>query len=211
MNLNSLKVRIFILTIIFSIFSNASTILINDMLKKEVVSKIEIMAKELSDKAHINGYVIATNEPFKVGFNLVKYSKNFETNMTKPYVLLIFAPQSLITHKSKDRGRVAIISSSKKIKKMYNYSDVLDSVIDVIAVKDSNIVEDKHNIGVLQGFSELCDEIADNLNIELKTTIPNDTKYFIFLLKILVYIGSILVLWMFMIRPIIMRIKNGKK
>ena len=211
MNSHSLTVRIFILTLLFPLFSNASNLLINDILKQEVVSKIDIMANELKDKLHINGYVIATNEPFKVGYNLVKYSKNFEANMTKPYFLLIFAPQSLITNKSQDRGRVAVITSSPKIKKMYNYSDVLDNVIDVVAVKDSNTLEDKYNIGVLQGFSELCDEIADSQNIKLKTTIPNDTKYFIFLLKILVYIGSILVAWMFLIRPIIMRIKNGKK
>ena len=211
MNLNFSKVGIFFLTILLSISANASSLLKNDMLKIQVVSKIDVMAKELRTKVGIYGYVLATNKHFPVGFNFVKYSKEFEQNMTKPYFLLIFAPQSQITKQSETTGRVAVITSSKKIKTMYDYSEVLDSLIDIIAVKDSNTLEDKHNIGVLQGFSELCDQIAQAHNVTLKTVIPNDIKYFVLVLKVLVYIGSILVLWMFMIRPIIMRIKNGKK
>ena len=77
--------------------------------------------------------------------------------------------------------------------------------------KDSNSDEDKHNIGVIQAFSELAEGIAESKGIELTKTIPNETRYMVWGLSIIVYIGSLLVLWIFVIRPLYMRIKNGKK
>jgi len=200
------------LTLFFSLFLNATnSILKNDILKVEVTKRIQKMGTELFEKTGVNAYVLATNEHFPVGFNLVEYTKKYENKLSKPYVIFVFAPFAKITEKTETRGRVGIIPSSKELAKRYDYDKVRDACLDVITVKDQNLIEDKHNIGVLQAYSELADNIASSKNIELTTTIPNDTGTIIFILKIFIYSGSLLVLWIFMLQPLYLRIKNGKK
>jgi hypothetical protein len=131
--------------------------------------------------------------------------------MSKPYVLFIFAPQASITEEIEMKGRVGLIPSSDDLRDLYDYNDVRDAAVDVVSTKDKNSDEDKHNIGVIQAFSELAEGIAKSKGIELTKTISNDTRYMVWGLSVLVYIGSLLVLWMFVLRPLFMRIKNGKK
>jgi len=205
------QVRFALLALLLPLLLNATHILKDDILKPEASKLIEDMAIELVSKTGINGYVVATNENFPEKFNLVEYSKKYEANVSKPYVMLIFAPNAVITAKSGEKGRVALIPSSKELISLYDKSDVMDATIDVIAAKDKNTKEDKFNIGVVQGFSELADQIADSKNIEMTTTLPNETRYIISVLRVIVIIGALLVFWVFLLRPIYIRIKNGKK
>jgi len=204
-------VRFALLALFLPLLLQATPILKDDLLIPEASKLIETMGDELLQKTGIYEYVIATNEKFPERYNLVAYTKQYEANMSKPYVVLIFAPNALITKESGQKGRVAVIASSKEIASLYHKSDVMDATIDVIATKDKNTNEDKFNIGILQGFSELADQIAASKEVKLTTTIPNDTRVMIGYVKILVYIGSLFVLWIFILRPIIVRIKNGKK
>ncbi len=205
------QVRFALLALLLPLLLNATHILKNDLLNPEASKLIEEMGNELFEKTAINGYVVATNENFSEKFNLVTYSKKYEDNMSKPYVMLIFAPNAIITAKSETTGRVALIPSSKELAKLYDKSDVMDATIDVVAVQDKNTKEDKYNIGIVQGFSELADQIASSKNIEMTTTLPNETKIIISVLRVIVMIGALLVFWMFMFRPLYMRIKNGKQ
>lgn len=198
-----------LLAFLLPLLLNASSfVLKNDNLKPEALELIDKMGNELLSKTAINAYVISTNEAFSVGFNLVEYSQTFEKKMNKPYVLYIFAPNALITKKHEITGRVGIIPSSEEISKLYDYSDVRDAGLDVITVKDKNSLEDKQNIGVIQAYSELADNIADAKDIEMTTTIPNDTRTLISILRFIVILGLILVTWIYLIRPIVMRSKN---
>jgi len=189
---------------------NATSLLRNDLLKIEAVELIDTMGLELQKKTGVNAYVIATNEHFPQGFNLVEYSKQYEIKMQKPFVLFIFAPFAIITDKSDVRGRIGIIPSSNAVKAMYDYDEVRDASIDIIAMKDSNSQEDKFNIGVLQSYSELADNIAASKGIKLENTIPNDMGNMITILRALVYFGSVVLLWIFIIRPLWVKRKNGK-
>jgi len=205
------KARVTLLALLLPLLLNATHILRDDILNPKASSLVEKMADELLQKTGVNGYVVATNEHFPEKFNLVKYSKKYEANISKPYVMLIFAPYALITQKSQKRGRVAFIPSSEKVAAMYDKGDVMDATIDVIASKDKNTEETKFNIGVVQGFSELADQIASAKDVKLTTTLPNETRDIIKVLQVVVIIGAILVFWIFMFRPIVMRIKNGKR
>jgi len=205
------QVRFALLALLLPLLLNATHILKNDILKPEAATLIESMADELVSKTGINGYVVASNENFPERFNLVDYSRKYEANMSKPYVMLIFAPNAVITMKSKAKGRVAIIPSEKALTDLYDRGDIEDATIDVIAAKDKNSVEDKYNIGVVQGFSEMADQIADSKNVEMTTTLPNETRLVVGILKTVVLIGTALIFWMFFIRPLYMRIKNGKE
>ncbi len=205
------QVRFALLALLLPLLLNATHILKNDLLNPEASKLIEEMGNELFEKTAINGYVVATNENFSEKFNLVTYSKKYEDNMSKPYVMLIFAPNAIITAKSETTGRVALIPSSKELAKLYDKSDVMDATIDVVAVQDKNTKEDKYNIGIVQGFSELADQIASSKNVEMTTTLPNETKIIVSVLRVIVIIGALLVFWMFIFRPLYVRIKNGKK
>ena len=204
------RVGFALLAMLLPLLLNASHFIKNDLINPEASKIIEDIGDELSSKTGIFAYVIATNDNLPVGFNMVAYSKKLDGNISKPYVLLIFAPNAMITAKSEDRGRVGLIPSSDEIRALYDVGDVKDATIDVVAAKDSNTKQDKYNIGVVQGYSELADQIADARGVEMTKTIPNETRTIVSILQVLVIFGSILVLWIFMIRPIVMRIKHGK-
>jgi hypothetical protein len=209
----SLFQRFFVLFALcmFPLLLNATHLLKNDLLKIEAVKLIDNMGNELHDKTGINAYVIATNEHFVERFNLVEYSKQYEEKLSRPYVLFIFAPYATITKKSDARGRVGIIPSSDSVRAMYNYDDVRDAGINIVAIKDSNTDEDKFNIAVLQTYSELADNIASSKGMTLKNTIPDEMRPLLIVLRILVYSGTAVLLWIFIFRPMYMRKKHGKK
>ena len=121
--MNKAKVRASLLAVLalwmLPLLLNATQLLRNDLLKLEAVQLINEMGEELFSKTGINGYVIATNEHFPVGFNLVEYSKKYEAQMSKPYVLFIFAPQARITEQTDTKGRVGLIPSSDDLRSLY--------------------------------------------------------------------------------------------
>lgn len=190
---------------------NATHILRNDLLKLEAVQLIEEIGDELKEKTGVNAYVIATNEHFPERFNLVSYSKQYEQNVSRPYIFYVFAPYAAITKRSEARGRVGIIPSSKELRSLYDYDDVRDAGINIVAVKDSNTDEDKFNIGVLQAYSVLADNIATAKGVKLTKTIPDEMGTMVLILRILIYSGTAVLLWIFVLRPFWMRRKNGKK
>jgi hypothetical protein len=194
----------------FPLLLNATQLLKNDLLKFEAVKLIDDMGKELQDKTGVNAYVIATNEHFPQSYNLVEHSKQYEANISKPYVLFIFAPYATITKKSEAKGRVGIIPSSDAVRAMYDYDDVRDAGINIVAIKDSNTDEDKFNIGILQAYSELADNIAKSKGVTLEKTIPNEMGTMVNILRVLVYSGTLILLWLFVFRPLWMRMKNGR-
>ncbi|CAA6802833.1 MAG: Unknown protein [uncultured Sulfurovum sp.] len=197
-----------LLAFLLPLLLNASSfVLKDDTLKPEAIELIDKMGNELLTKTMINAYVVTTNEAFPVGFNLVQHSEIYHPKMTAPYVLYIFAPNALITEKSESTGRVGIIPSAEEVTELYDYSDVRDAGLNVITVKDKNTKEDKENIGVVQAYSELADNIADAKNVEMETTIPNDTRMIISVLRVILVIGLILVTWIYVVRPIFMRKK----
>ena len=204
-------VRATLLALALPLLLNATHILKNDLLKIEATNLINEMGDELFEKTGINGYVIATNEHFPVGFNFVEYSKKYEEQMSKPYILFIFASQAKITEEIEMKGRVGLIPSSDEVRSLYDYHNVRDAAVNVVSMKDSNTDEDKHNIGVLQAFSELADNIAESKSVTMTTTIPNDTQTMVWVLRIIIYIGAILVLWIYVIRRFYTRMKNGRE
>lgn len=213
--MNKAKVRASLLAVLalwmLPLLLNATQLLRNDLLKLEAVQLIDDMGEELQAKTGVNAYVIATNEHFPERFNLVEHSKQYEAKLSKPYVLFIFAPYATITKTSGARGRVGIIPSSDSVKSLYNYNDVRDAGINIVAMKDSNTDEDKFNIGVLQGYSVLADNIASSKGVKLEKTIPDEVGTMVTILRIFVYSGTAVLLWIFVFRSLWIRMRNGKQ
>lgn len=214
--MNKAKVRASVLLAalalwMFPLLLNATHILKNDLLKIEAVKLIEDMGTELHVKTGVNAYVIATNEHFPERYNLVEDVKQYEVKLSEPYVLFIFAPYATITKKSEARGRIGIIPSSDDVSAMYDYETVRDAGIDIVAIKDSNTDEDKFNIGILQGYSELADNIAKSKGIQLETVILDEMGTMVTILRVFIYLGTFILLWIFVLNPLWIRKKNGKK
>jgi hypothetical protein len=202
--------RATLLAFILPLILHAEHLLRNDLLNLKAVALVNEIGDELEEKTGIHAYVIATNEHFPERFNLVSYTRRYDANMRKPYVVLVFAPFATITKKSGERGRIGIIPSSDKVRAMYDHGDVVDAGVDVVAMKDSNKFEDKVTIGVVQAYSELADEIAASKGVKLTKTIPNEMKPMVMILKAIIYTGSLILIWIFIFRPLLMRMKHGR-
>ena len=180
----------------------------NDLVNLKASKLIDTIGQELEEKTGLHAYIVATNEHFPERFNLVEYSKQYEAKLSKPYVLFIFAPYATIIAKAKERGRIGIIPSSQDVKKMYDYEKIRDAAIKVVALKDSNTDEAKFNVGIVQAYSELADELAQAKGIKLTNTIPNEMGIMLTILRVLVYTGTLLVLWIFIFRPMWLKMKS---
>jgi hypothetical protein len=195
------KARFALLALLLPLLLNAATFLRNDLLNKAAVDFTEKISSELTQKTGVHAYVIATNEHFPVGYNLVEYVKRYEANVSKPYVIFIFAPYARIVEGAKQTGRVALIPSSPDVAKMYDKGDVFEDAVGIVAKPDKdNKMEDKYAIGVVQGYSTLADEIAAAKGVTLQHTIK-EGRQAIWIIQGLVLLGALAVLWIFFIRP----------
>ena len=202
------RVGISLLAFLLPLLLNSTNFIKNDLLTPKASKIIEDIGDELTSKTEIYTYVLATNRVFPERFNLVEYIMGMEKQLNKPFVVLVFAPNAIITKKSGEKGRVGLIASSKDIASLYDSPSVKDYAIGVVASKDKNSKEDKYNIGVVQSYSELADQIAGSKGVIMTKTIPNETHTVVSILKYIVLAGTIVLIWIFWIRPKFIRKKS---
>lgn len=179
--------RIALLALVFTAFTLGDAFIKDELTKPAIKTEINKISDELAKKTGIKIFVIATNDTLPK--NLVEYTKQYDSNISKPNVILIFAPTT---------KRVGVVASSLEIQAMYDRSDVKDAFIDVVRDEgDGNTNEDKYNIGIYQSVSELADQIAKAKNVNMTTTIPNDTHYIVNVLRVLIWGGALAVFWIF--------------
>ncbi len=82
----------------------------------------------------------------------------------------------------------------------------LDYAIKIIEVPDKNSLQSKYDVGIVQAYSELADEVASKKGVILKSTIKNESSWLITLITWLVYLGTVLVFWVYFFRPIFRRL-----
>ena len=190
------------LLMLLSTFLLSANYLINDhIISPKASAIIEKIGEELYQKTGINAYAIATND--NVGReNLYKYIKKYEKALSKPYIAIIFAPNS---------KRLGILVSDEKLKSFYDDEKVKYYLIRIVSSVDKNSLQSKYDVGLVQAYSELADEIASHKDIVLQNTIKDEGNWFLDIVTWLVYLGSVLVFWVYFGRPIYMRIRYGKQ
>jgi len=193
--------RAFGLVCAFSL-SLSAHFLINDyIISPKAGQEIEKMGKELFEKTHINAYVITTTKSVARTANLYEYIERYAQKLDRPYALLFFAPNS---------HRIGLLASSDAIKEMYDSREVKRYAIDVISTEDSNSIQSRYDVGIVQAYSELADEIAAAKGVELTTTIHDRYRWIITLLRWTVLLGSLIVLWVYFGHPIYQKVRHGK-
>ena len=184
--------RVTLLATLLTIFSHAHFLVNDYIITPRAAALMETMSKELTDKTDMHAYVIATKEKLDRGVNLYEYSKQYDTNMTKPYVLMIFVPNST---------RIGLIPSSDEIKRMYDANDVKEYAVNILKSADSNSIQSKYDLAIVQSYSELADELAQSKGVKLNSTIKDESKVLIKILSYIVWAGLILLIWIYVIRP----------
>ena len=186
------------LLLLFTNFLNANYIFNDHLVSPKAADVIERIASELKEKTSINGYLITTNEDLKRGVSVYDFLKKY-SSIEKPYVGIVFVPNS---------KRIHIVSSSKEILNSLDKSKILNYAIKVIASKDSNSLQSKYDVGLVQAFSELADEVASIKGVKLNSTIKDSGTWVLNIVNSLIIIGSLIVIWIYFIAPIFR--KRGK-
>ena len=188
-----------LLLLLYFLPLNANYLFNDHLISPKSADLIEKIGSELYNKTKINAYVITTHDEIQRGVSIYEYIKKYESSLSKPYVAIVFAPNS---------KRIHVIASNKELLNGLDKNKILDYAINIIASKDKNSLQSKYDLGIVQAYSELADEIAKTKAIILKNTIKESGRWVIKLLNIIVIGGSLIIFWIYFIAPIF---KKGKK
>jgi len=184
-------------------FSLSAHYLINDhLISPKAGDVIEKIGAELQQKTGIHAYVIASNDRLEKRANLYEYVKKYAKRLSRPWVAILFLPNN---------KRLGILVSEPDLKKAYDDSRVKKYAIDILGSADSNSIQSKYDVAMVQAYSELADELAASKRVKLTQTIKNEGQWLIKIITWLVYLGAVLVFWVYFGRPIYMRIRHGKQ
>jgi hypothetical protein len=195
------RARFLILALLFPLFFLNAQFLINDhIVSPKAADFINKIGVELKSKTKINGYIITTNDELKRGVSVYEYVKKYGDSLQEPFVSIFFAPNS---------KRIHLIAKPKDLLSNLDKSEILDYAIKVIASEDKNTIQSKYDVGLVQAYSEMADEIAKNRGVKLDTTIQNSGNWVLKIVNTLIIIGSLIVIWVYFVRPIIIK-RRGK-
>jgi hypothetical protein len=194
--------RAFVLAYALPLFLSAQYLINDYIISPKAGEQIEKMGAELFQKTHVHAYVVATADSIARTANLYEYIKRYESKLEAPYAVLFFAPTS---------RRIGLLASSDTIKKMYDSNEVKHYAIDIVSTQDSNSEQSRYDVGVVQAYSELADEIASTKGVELTTTIHDKYHWIITVIRWVVLGGALIVLWIYFGQPFIKSIRHGKQ
>lgn len=203
--------RATLLAFAFSLSLHANFLINDYLITPKATVVLDKMSNELFSKTGIKAYAIATTSKLKEGTNLYEYAKQFEGNISKPNVILIFAPNAIIHKGMSQTGRLGIIASSKELEKVFNRDEVLQYFHEFIGSNDSNSLQSKYDVAMLQAYSELADELATDKGIKLESTFKSENRWIIVIFQWIVRVGAILLFWVYFARPIYRRMRYGKQ
>jgi hypothetical protein len=173
-------------------FASANFILVNEnVVLLKAVPKIEEVGEELKSKTSINLYIVAKQSIN--GEKIATFTQEFSKNLQKPFILLSFAQKE---------QKVDILTSSKELDKIVNKDEVLDDyVIPLFVSYDKNSEISKLSAGLLNGYMEIADRVAESKGIVLESSIGSSNKivndlkkyllYPILIIGLLIYIYSV--------------------
>ncbi len=193
--------RAFVLACALPLFLSANFLINDQIISPKAAAQIETMGNELAQKTGIHAYVIATTHTVSRTTNLYQYLKRYADKLSTPYAVLFFAPNS---------QRIGLLSSSDTIKKMLDSSEVKHYAIDIISTQDSNSLQSKYDVGIVQAYSEMADEIATAKGVKMTTTIHDKYHWIITLVRWVVLLGALIIIWIYFGHPIYRRIRYGK-
>ncbi len=194
--------RAFVLACALPLLLSANFLIDDQIISPKAAARIETMGKELAQKTGIHAYVITTTDTLPRTTNLYDYLKRYTGKLATPYSVLFFAPNS---------HRIGVLSSSVALRKSLDSDEIKHFAIDIISTQDSNSLQSKYDVGIVQAYSEMADEIAAAKGVELAATIHDKYHWIITLIRWVVLLGSLIIIWIYFGHPIYRRIRYGKQ
>jgi len=183
-------------------FLNATFVLKNDIgLNEGAIAQVDRIGQELYELTGVEAFVVATNENLDRGKSAYDLIEDY-IDESKDQIFLLLAPKS---------QRIHVLSKNEYLDKGVNKSKITSFAIGVIAARDNNSIVDKYAVGIVQSYSEIANQVAKLKNATLSSTLPNNTQNTVDFLRIIVYIGLVLILYAMFLRPFIDKRKQRKK
>jgi hypothetical protein len=184
--------RWIILLLFFSttLLSSNNFVLINEnIINQKTTDKIEQIGKEVKDKLGISIYLIGKKSLNQE--HIIDYEKRVAKDFNGSFVLLVLT----------DMENKVDIFSSNDLKDKFDRNKVLNNYIIPLLVNKGKM-EDmvRYSAGLLNGYSEISDQIASSFGIELDNSLGYQTQdtmnvlrfifYGIIMLAFIVYIKN---------------------
>lgn len=173
--------RAFALLFLFSSLIFAQIILKNDaILPQKTINKIEEIGKELRQKTGVSLYVAVVKKMDQK--KIVDFEKSLAKDLKSPFILLAL---------SVDDQKVDIYSSDD-VKKRFNKEQILSpypwegSIIPILTAHFKN-QKAAIEAAILNGYSEIAEQVAKSYGIKLKSAIGNTNRNIYYWLRILFY------------------------
>jgi len=183
-------------------FLNATFVLENDVgLNEGAIVQVNRIGQELYELTGVEAFVVATNKNLDRGKSAYDLIEEY-IDESKEQIFLLLAPKS---------QRIHVLSKNEYLDKGVNKSKITSFAIGVIAARDNNSIVDKYAVGIVQSYSEIADQVAALKNVTLSSTLSNTTQNTIDFLRIIVYVGLVLILYAMFIRPFVDKRKQRKK
>ena len=173
--------RAFALLFLFSSLIFAQIILKNDaILPQKTINKIEEIGKELRQKTGVSLYVAVVKKMDQK--KIIDFEKRLAKDLKPPFILLAL---------SVDDQKVDIYSSDD-VKKRFNKEQILSpypwegSIIPILTAHFKN-QKAAIEAAILNGYSEIAEQVAKSYGIKLKSAIGNTNRNIYYWLRILFY------------------------
>ena len=185
------KVKVLLALLLFLptiIFANTSIYVLEDdgLIDQRALKKINEIGQETYSKTGFKIYIY-TKEQYllenvtdaKSKFEAIKkYENNIINNLKDKYAVITI---------SLNHTHINLLMSDD-LKSIIDKDEILnDYIVPLLASKDKNSLKSKMSAAILNGYSQIADDIADKHNIELESSIGSGGKTFSTIWKMFMY------------------------
>lgn len=170
--------------ILLSLFANANNtnFVLGDtsLILEKTKTKVNLIGDELSNKLNYKLYISITNKSLD---NKIKNHIKLESEKIKNF----YKENSILISIALDIKKVELISSVN-IDSIIDKDDILNNyIIPFLVSYDKNTQISKYSAGILNGYSEVAESIANQKDIILDNAIYNGSKDFFDSFRYLIY------------------------
>ena len=177
--------RVLLAIFCLCVFAQAKFVLNSGEIITPLLSeKLEIIGAETEQKTGVGVYVVATKS--LQGKSLENFAQNFSFNLKAPYAILLFA---------ENEHKVEIYASTDALE-LFDREQILSvgsngRIIPIIASQKKDLNQTQkigvYNAALLNGYAEICDQIAKSKGVILENSIGNTNNSFINVLRYIFY------------------------
>ncbi|NOX15485.1 MAG: TPM domain-containing protein [Epsilonproteobacteria bacterium] len=193
------KIFALLVLVLLAVSLNAEKFVFNDgVIVNKTEVKVEEMANELFEKTGIKAYLLAKKN--LNGKDIKSYEKEFAKNLKPPFAILTLGVKE----------QKVDIFNSPDLDSSFDKSTILSpypwsgSIIPLLTGKKKDV---SISAALLNGYSDMSEELAKSKGIKLKSAIGSTNRDIIFFVKISIYLFLLFVILRYFINKMRMKRK----